>query len=298
MVENKKFMISLPKNNGIEDIKTSKNILILGANGTGKTRLGAWIEFNSPQKDKVHRISAQKSLSMPNSTTSTSIDTAESTLLYGYANAVKERNVLNTKRVNRWSNNPATSFLHDYDQLMVYLFSENTEENTKYVAAARATKERIQPPITKLYKIKEIWEKILPYRELIIHGQYLETRIMNDETRTYRSSEMRYGWYAVRRGKQCEAPLLVGAGGYFGPHSEEGDVEIGFSVMPSCRRMGYAMEIAGALIENAFTYKDVKRVIAHTSPENTASRKVLEKCGFSYVSRDEETGNDLFEIFR
>ena len=63
------FSITLPQNkDGIEEIKTSKSLLFVGANGSGKTRLGTWIEFNSPQKDKVHRISAQKSLSMPDST--------------------------------------------------------------------------------------------------------------------------------------------------------------------------------------------------------------------------------------
>jgi len=107
-----------------------------------------------------------------------------------------------------------------------------------------------------------------------------------------------YGWYAVRRGNKNEVPLIVGAGGYFGSPSDEGDVEIGFSVMPSCRGMGYATEIAGGLIRHAFTYDNIKRVIAHISPENISSRKVLEKCGFSYISRDEESGNDLFEILK
>ena len=46
--------------------------MIVGANGAGKTRLGAWIEKNVKRKEvgiglnPVQRIAAQKSLKMPN----------------------------------------------------------------------------------------------------------------------------------------------------------------------------------------------------------------------------------------
>ncbi|MEQ8186706.1 MAG: GNAT family N-acetyltransferase [Candidatus Eremiobacterota bacterium] len=107
-----------------------------------------------------------------------------------------------------------------------------------------------------------------------------------------------YTWYAVRRGNQTGPSTLIGAGGYFGPPSSDGTVEIGFSVMPSWRGHGYATEIAGKLAEHAFTDIRVKKVIAHTVPENTASCKVLEKCGFSFVGMNEETGHNHFEILR
>ena len=62
--------IHLPENSsGQSIVKSQKSLLVVGANGAGKTRLGTWIEFNSPDRDKVHRISAQKSLAMPDSTT-------------------------------------------------------------------------------------------------------------------------------------------------------------------------------------------------------------------------------------
>ena len=61
-----------------------------------------------------------------------------------------------------------------------------------------------------------------------------------------------YGWYAVRRGGYDGPSFLVGAGGYFGPPDASGTVEIGFSVLPSRRGMGYASEMAGALVANAF----------------------------------------------
>ena len=67
---NRSFSLSLPNSAGdTQEIETTTNILFVGANGSGKTRLGTWIELQSPQKEKVHRISAQKSLTMPDTTT-------------------------------------------------------------------------------------------------------------------------------------------------------------------------------------------------------------------------------------
>jgi len=107
-----------------------------------------------------------------------------------------------------------------------------------------------------------------------------------------------YCWYALRHGSPYEAPVLVGAGGYFGPPSEEGVVEIGFSIMPAWQNNGYATELAELLIKNAFTDGRVLKVIAHTTPMNLASCKVLEKCGFNYVRSDEESGYNLYAIMR
>jgi energy-coupling factor transporter ATP-binding protein EcfA2 len=194
MIENKTFSISLPKNkDGIDKIETSKSLLFVGANGSGKTRLGTWIEFNSPQKNKVHRISAQKSLSMPDSTTPKSIDLAESALLFGYENAVKENNAFGYKQGRRWQSKPAVSPLNDYEALMIYLFSDHTEESAKYLAASKIASERVTPPTTKLDKVKAIWERILPHRELIIGGLRIQTRIKEDQAKIYNSSEMSDG---------------------------------------------------------------------------------------------------------
>ena len=70
----KSFTLELPEADGsIKEVTTKNSFLLIGANGSGKTRLGTWIEMESTQKDKVHRISAQKSLAMPDNTTPTSI---------------------------------------------------------------------------------------------------------------------------------------------------------------------------------------------------------------------------------
>ena len=106
-----------------------------------------------------------------------------------------------------------------------------------------------------------------------------------------------YSWYALHRVSPRHPMIGIGAGGYCGPPHEK-EVEIGFSVMPLWRCQGYASEIAAALTVNAFMDCRVDKVIAHTDPENAASCRVLEKCRFTNVGRNEESGCYRFEILR
>lgn len=181
------YTLMLPKAGTTETINTSKSLLFVGANGSGKTRLGAWIELQSPQKAKVHRISAQKSLSMPDSTTPISIELAERNLLFGDSQHV------DNKGHYKWRSKPATSLLNDYEKLMVYLFSDETEENAKFKAEYKAATTRIEAPVTKIDLVKTVWETILPHRELIIGGLRIQTKVKDSLDKIYNSSEMSDG---------------------------------------------------------------------------------------------------------
>lgn len=183
------FKLVLPSRaGGQQEIETATSLLFIGANGSGKTRLGAWIEIQSPQKQNVHRISAQKSLAMPDTSTPVSIDLAEKDLLFG-----KVDGQWNQKGIYKWHQKPAISLLNDYQKLMVYLFSDHTEESAKYLSASKATAEKVEPPITKLDLVKRTWETILPHRELIIGGLRIQTNIKNEPTKVYKASEMSDG---------------------------------------------------------------------------------------------------------
>jgi len=189
----REFTLQLPCSNGAnETITTKQSLLFVGANGSGKTRLGAWIEMTSPQKEKVHRISAQKSLSMPDNATPMSIEKAEKALLYGYADA-PDANKWNHKEGHRWQSHPAISLLNDYEKLMVYLFSDHTESSAKYMQASKDTSEKVEPPVTKLDQVKAIWEKILPHRELVLGGLRIQTCIRGHKENLYSASEMSDG---------------------------------------------------------------------------------------------------------
>jgi hypothetical protein len=185
-------------------VKSQGSIVILGTNGSGKTRLGSWLELKSEHRDRVHRISAQKSLSMPSISVSMSVDEAEANLIYGY----KERNV-DHKIGNRWGGNPSTFLLNDFERLLAYLFSEENDKSIKYRQAAKESGEWIAPPETKLDIIRRIWEQVLPHRKLLIGGGKIETALSDDPAVIYNAAEMSDGerviFYFI--GQALSAPI-------------------------------------------------------------------------------------------
>lgn len=106
-----------------------------------------------------------------------------------------------------------------------------------------------------------------------------------------------YTWYALRRGGSQRA-VLIGAAGFMGPPSEEGDAEIGFSIVPAWRGQGYASELVGMLLTWAFDDPRVRRILAQTTPQNAASCRVLEKSGFHRVGCPQESQTTRFELLR
>lgn len=181
-------ILNLPRIGGsIAAIETNNSLLFIGANGSGKTRLGTWIEIQSEQRKHVHRISAQKSLSMPESITPTAYDQAERSLLYGNPTWSFDH------KSNKWGGKPATTLLSDYEKLMVFLFSDQIEVNAQFMSHYKERNVRLEPPVTKLDLVKELWERILPHRELVIGGLRIQTRVRDESGATYNSSEMSDG---------------------------------------------------------------------------------------------------------
>lgn len=73
---------------------------------------------------------------------------------------------------------------------------------------------------------------------------------------------------------------VVGVAGFKGPPDGEGQVEIGYAVVPTYHRRGLASEAVEALVAYAADTDEVTRVVAHTLPHLTPSMGVLEKTGF------------------
>ena len=86
-------------------------------------------------------------------------------------------------------------------------------------------------------------------------------------------------WYAPWEMTLKDSRERVGEIGLNGPVKNH-SVEVGYGVMPEHEGKGYASEALKAMTQWAFGQKDVVFVEAETAPDNAASKRVLEKCGF------------------
>ncbi|MEY8338788.1 GNAT family N-acetyltransferase [Lachnospiraceae bacterium 62-35] len=77
------------------------------------------------------------------------------------------------------------------------------------------------------------------------------------------------------------ADVLIGCCG-LRPH-DESRYEIGVHLRPEFWRQGYAREAAMAVIDYAFTVLRADGLFAGHNPSNTASQKLLNKLGFTYI---------------
>jgi RimJ/RimL family protein N-acetyltransferase len=80
-----------------------------------------------------------------------------------------------------------------------------------------------------------------------------------------------------------------------GPGPDITNIDLGYRLRRSAWHKGYATEGSGALISGGFTDLGVERVFGHTMTVNTASRRVMEKCGLTLVRTSPYEGADVIE---
>ncbi|WP_112179716.1 MULTISPECIES: GNAT family N-acetyltransferase [Paraliobacillus] len=83
--------------------------------------------------------------------------------------------------------------------------------------------------------------------------------------------------------------LIIGDIGFKGGPNEKGIIDLGYSVIPSQRRKGYATEMANAMVNWGVVQSGVEQVVATSDPDNIASKRVLEKSGFHKVKQTNDT---------
>ena len=77
---------------------------------------------------------------------------------------------------------------------------------------------------------------------------------------------------------------------FFKGLDSDGIAEIGYGISEKYQNNGYAAEAVKAVLEWAFKNPYVISVEAETDPENAASKRVLEKCGFILNGKTGEEG--------
>jgi RimJ/RimL family protein N-acetyltransferase len=111
--------------------------------------------------------------------------------------------------------------------------------------------------------LEALRDEIIPFH-LAVYQQFDRLGTWAAEERT--TSEF-LGWFHFRAG----------------PGQDARNVDLGYRMRRATWNKGYATEGSAALIEMGFSELGVERVFAHTMTVNTASRRVMEKCGLTLV---------------
>lgn len=158
-----------------------RSVTVVGANGSGKSRLGYWIEKNN-RSAPVHRIAAQRALAVPDLITPQPFEQALSELHYGFYEPSGNRDVLHlmsNKFGHRWRHDPVGHLLNDYAHLLATLFADEAKRNRDYTRAARVQASLEPVPDCKLDTLQQIWAAVFPHRTLLVGDDKIEAQVPN-----------------------------------------------------------------------------------------------------------------------
>lgn len=182
--------INIPQkkdNNDQQIVEVDRSLVIVGANGSGKTRFSAQIERG--YINEVHRIQAQRSLKFPKYTPTTTKVLALNEFRYGVHVDHWEDNVYpSNKEGHRFKGNLAIEPLDDVKQLFQLLFTLHFDD---------LTRNRDTSIKTKLDQVKEIWESVITHKKIELGaGSISITSALSSASETsivYDSSDMSDG---------------------------------------------------------------------------------------------------------
>ncbi len=171
-------------------LKEGESLIVVGANGSGKTRLAAWIEQNFGER--AHRISAHRALTLKPGVPKI----RESDALQGLRFGTTGSNVSLAHRThNRWGKDEAGGILNDFDYLLQALFAEQSRTALLSHKRARSGDHTAAAP-TKFERLQLICEQLLPHRELVVSGDDIQAQRSGGNS-LYSASSMSDGERAI-----------------------------------------------------------------------------------------------------
>jgi ABC-type lipoprotein export system ATPase subunit len=187
-----------------EVLECHEPLVIIGANGSGKSRLGAWIEQNQEKPEKVHRVSAQRALDFSEYVNLKSLEQAENELFFGIADFQLQRygSAVFAKNNYRWQlgNRPplsVTPLLNDFDSVLSVLFARKAQRDSQLAKRVRELQIEGKNELPKMQDSPDevlicLWNDILPHRKLIIEDGKITVSIPGGGN-TYQGREMSDG---------------------------------------------------------------------------------------------------------
>ncbi len=137
--------LTIPGINDSSSIEIDNTLVIIGSNGSGKSRLGSFFE-NNIVAGPVKRISAQRMLNLPENTPILSVPQS-------YQNWR-----------NSWSNRHVIEVQNDYETVLSTLFAKTRKRNDDYVEDSKSNNSGVQLeiPLSDSEKLIKIWDRVFP----------------------------------------------------------------------------------------------------------------------------------------
>jgi ribosomal-protein-alanine N-acetyltransferase len=98
-------------------------------------------------------------------------------------------------------------------------------------------------------------------------------------------------WIFIDKFEKC----IIGDGGFKGEPDENGGIDLGYGIVKSKRRNGYAFEAVSELMRWALSKSNVKYITADCLDENEPSIKLLEKLGMRKTKSEDGISYFIFQ---
>jgi ABC-type cobalamin/Fe3+-siderophores transport system ATPase subunit len=172
---------------GLTETIDTKNhpIVIVGSNGSGKSRFAAQVESYNQDTQRVAHISAHRALKIPTHAKLVSLDEA--------SNALRSTNDNGSNKTNRY--NSGSVFLQDdYGNVLSALFAQENKRNAEYVKLSQSNSiHKTKVSDSSIDKIKKLWNDILPHRRINFSDSQVTAEVVGKNQTSYQGKEMSDG---------------------------------------------------------------------------------------------------------
>ena len=190
------FKYYLPDvNSAPETHETEKNsIIIIGANGAGKSHLGAWMEKQDNEK-RVHRIGGQRKLNFNPTITLKNYSESINMIMYGHS-------IIRNKDYKWGTNHYTTKLIDDFENVLAALIALTNKEESAFFKSCKVAEQegKVHPntPETVLDKFTRVWDAIFPQRRLLLDDAKFYAVFQKEEVeKRYSATEMSDGERSV-----------------------------------------------------------------------------------------------------
>jgi energy-coupling factor transporter ATP-binding protein EcfA2 len=172
-----------------ESFEINNKVVIIGANGSGKSRMGVWIDQANSADISIYRISANRALQIPNNVPMKNLSTAKDEFLFG-----REKKAGNDDAIKfdaKYGGQPAIHLQNDYQIVLSMLFAKVAKRNEDYVNSSKENTTNVKLPIPNsvIEDLSEIWNYLLPHRTILLE----DYKVMVSNGNSYHGKEMSDG---------------------------------------------------------------------------------------------------------